>query len=142
MFHIRLPCPIWHVCFYQAACGSAHMKSILAIGELGSMTNVYKVRKPLPFILSFCLCLFSWTSYDTPFYSKKNCINAMAVLNCPMFNISGVFLIIDLMHLWLVLFELRYQLDQQVICFDLAIWSGLKHDSHLKVWLVQIRHHI
>ena len=27
----------------QAACGSAHMKSILAIGELGSMTNVYKV---------------------------------------------------------------------------------------------------
>merc|ERR1719382_1014557 len=26
----------------KAACGSAHMKSILAIGELGSMTNVYK----------------------------------------------------------------------------------------------------
>ena len=32
---------------HQAACGSAHMKSILAIGELGSMTNVYKVY---PFI--------------------------------------------------------------------------------------------
>ena len=26
----------------KAACGSAHMKSILAIGELGSMNNVYK----------------------------------------------------------------------------------------------------
>jgi len=26
----------------KAACGSAHMKSILAIGELGSMANVYK----------------------------------------------------------------------------------------------------
>ena len=26
----------------KAACGSAHMKSILAIGELGSMMNVYK----------------------------------------------------------------------------------------------------
>jgi len=26
----------------KAACGPAHMKSILAIGELGSMTNVYK----------------------------------------------------------------------------------------------------
>jgi len=26
----------------KAACGSAHMKSILAIGELGSMSNVYK----------------------------------------------------------------------------------------------------
>jgi hypothetical protein len=25
------------------ACGPAHMKSILAIGELGSMENVYKV---------------------------------------------------------------------------------------------------
>ena len=28
----------------KAACGSAHMKSILAIGELGSMNNVFKVR--------------------------------------------------------------------------------------------------
>ena len=27
----------------KAACGPAHMKSILAIGELGSMNNVYKV---------------------------------------------------------------------------------------------------
>merc|ERR1719510_404811 len=26
----------------KKACGSAHMKSILAIGELGSMNNVYK----------------------------------------------------------------------------------------------------
>ena len=26
----------------KEACGSAHMKSILAIGELGSMNNVYK----------------------------------------------------------------------------------------------------
>ena len=26
----------------KAACGTAHMKSILAIGELGSMNNVYK----------------------------------------------------------------------------------------------------
>lgn len=26
----------------KAACGKAHMKSILAIGELGSMNNVYK----------------------------------------------------------------------------------------------------
>ena len=26
----------------KAACGPAHMKSILAIGELGSMNNVYK----------------------------------------------------------------------------------------------------
>ena len=29
----------------KAACGPAHMKSILAIGELGSMNNVYKVRR-------------------------------------------------------------------------------------------------
>ena len=28
----------------KSACGSAHMKSILAIGELGSMNNVYKVN--------------------------------------------------------------------------------------------------
>ena len=27
----------------KEACGLAHMKSILAIGELGSMENVYKV---------------------------------------------------------------------------------------------------
>ena len=27
----------------KKACGDAHMKSILAIGELGSMENVYKV---------------------------------------------------------------------------------------------------
>jgi deoxyribose-phosphate aldolase len=27
----------------KEACGPAHMKSILAIGELGSMENVYKV---------------------------------------------------------------------------------------------------
>ena len=27
----------------KEACGTAHMKSILAIGELGSMDNVYKV---------------------------------------------------------------------------------------------------
>ena len=26
----------------KEACGPAHMKSILAIGELGSMNNVYK----------------------------------------------------------------------------------------------------
>ena len=26
----------------RAACGEAHMKAILAIGELGSMNNVYK----------------------------------------------------------------------------------------------------
>ena len=29
----------------KAACGDAHMKSILAIGELGSMINVYKVSQ-------------------------------------------------------------------------------------------------
>ena len=28
----------------KKACGDAHMKSILAIGELGSMENVYKVK--------------------------------------------------------------------------------------------------
>ena len=28
----------------KAACGPAHMKSILAIGELGTMENVYKVQ--------------------------------------------------------------------------------------------------
>jgi len=28
----------------KEACGPAHMKSILAIGELGSMENVYKVK--------------------------------------------------------------------------------------------------
>ena len=27
---------------FRAACGEAHMKSILAIGELGTYTNVYK----------------------------------------------------------------------------------------------------
>jgi deoxyribose-phosphate aldolase len=27
----------------KEACGAAHMKSILAIGELGTMENVYKV---------------------------------------------------------------------------------------------------
>ena len=26
----------------KAGCGGAHMKSILAVGELGSMENVYK----------------------------------------------------------------------------------------------------
>lgn len=26
----------------SSACGSAHLKVILAVGELGSMTNVYK----------------------------------------------------------------------------------------------------
>ena len=29
----------------KTACGSAHMKSILAIGELGTMENVYKVNE-------------------------------------------------------------------------------------------------
>lgn len=66
----------------------------------------------------------------------------MTVLNCSMFNISEVFLIIDSMHLWLVLSEPRYQLDQQVICFDLTKWSGLKHDSHLKVLLIQTKFNI
>ena len=27
---------------FREACGDAHMKSILAIGELGTFTNVYK----------------------------------------------------------------------------------------------------
>lgn len=27
---------------FREACGEAHMKSILAIGELGTFTNVYK----------------------------------------------------------------------------------------------------
>ncbi|CAB1346377.1 unnamed protein product [Coregonus sp. 'balchen'] len=30
------------VCQFREACGEAHMKSILAIGELGTYTNVYK----------------------------------------------------------------------------------------------------
>ena len=27
---------------FREACGDAHMKTILAIGELGTLTNVYK----------------------------------------------------------------------------------------------------
>jgi len=30
------------VCEMKKACGSAHLKTILATGELGSLTNVYK----------------------------------------------------------------------------------------------------
>lgn len=30
------------VCQFREACGDAHMKTILAIGELGTFTNVYK----------------------------------------------------------------------------------------------------
>ena len=41
-FHLNPKDGSWSI-LDQAACGSAHMKSILAIGELGSMTNVYKV---------------------------------------------------------------------------------------------------
>jgi hypothetical protein len=31
----------------KEACGTAHMKSILAIGELGSLENVYKVKSKI-----------------------------------------------------------------------------------------------
>lgn len=30
------------ICQFREACGDAHMKTILAIGELGTFTNVYK----------------------------------------------------------------------------------------------------
>ena len=40
----------------KAACGHAHMKSILAIGELGSMNNVYKVSQLLE-LLETCQSL-------------------------------------------------------------------------------------
>ena len=30
------------ICQFRKACGDAHMKTILAIGELGTFTNIYK----------------------------------------------------------------------------------------------------
>lgn len=30
------------ICQFREACGDAHMKTILATGELGTLTNVYK----------------------------------------------------------------------------------------------------
>lgn len=30
------------ICQFREACGTAHMKTILAVGELGTFTNVYK----------------------------------------------------------------------------------------------------
>jgi hypothetical protein len=46
----------------KEACGTAHMKSILATGELGSLENVYKVEikiKLLPFYRSLLIIFFA-----------------------------------------------------------------------------------
>jgi deoxyribose-phosphate aldolase len=41
----------------KEACGAAHMKSILAIGELGTMENVYKVSLYILILTKLFLCI-------------------------------------------------------------------------------------
>lgn len=47
----------------REACGEAHLKTILATGHLGTLTNVYKVCAPDPFCSSF-RCQTVWRDGD------------------------------------------------------------------------------
>ena len=44
----------------KEACGDAHMKAILAIGELGTMENVYKVTIYDQLLRSALVALFNY----------------------------------------------------------------------------------